>query len=439
MSKPLEMDSINFKISGGGPLLGHLRVPGDKSISHRAIMLGAISEGTTEIEGFLEGEDSLATLRAFRVMGVQIEGPHKNRVTVQGVGLHGLQAPAGPLDLGNSGTSMRLMAGLLAGQSFDSVLVGDASLSRRPMRRVMDPLSKMGAIIEATAQGTAPLRIRGNSNLRGIDYHSPVASAQVKSAILLAGLYASGGTSVSEPAPSRDHTERMLTGFGYSVKHEGQKISLVGGGKLQATRIEVPADISSAAFFLVGASICPGSELVLEHVGINPTRTGILHILEAMGATTEIRNERTVGGEPVAEIFVRYAPLHGIAVRSEWVPLAIDEFPAIFVAAACAKGETRVTDAAELRVKESDRIQAMANGLRTLGIEATPLPDGMVIQGGSFSGGTIDSHGDHRIAMAFAMAGLRAQGPLRVLDCANVNTSFPSFVSLARAAGLRFL
>jgi 3-phosphoshikimate 1-carboxyvinyltransferase len=331
---------------------------------------------------------------------------------------------------------MRLMAGLLAGQAFDSRLTGDASLSGRPMKRVVEPLTRMGARISLTEAGTAPLSIRGGMRLRGIDYAMPVASAQVKSCLLLAGLYASGRTCVSEPAPTRDHTERMLAGMGYPLQREAGRVCLEGGHALQGISIDIPADISSAAFFLVGASIAPGSELVLEHVGMNPTRTGVIDILTRMGADIRIDNRREVGGEPVADLNVRSAPLQGIGIPPGLVPLAIDEFPALFVAAACASGRTVLTGAEELRVKESDRIQVMADGLATLGIDATATPDGMVIEGGVFGGGVIDSHGDHRIAMAFAMAALRATGSIEILDCANVNTSFPGFAELAGSAGL---
>jgi len=431
------MTDLVFIVKPGGALCGHLRVPGDKSISHRAIMFGALAEGTTTITGFLEGEDCLATLRAFRAMGVRIDGPDHGRVIVQGVGLHGLHASAEPLDMGNSGTSMRLMSGLLAGQSFHTVLTGDASLTRRPMRRVTEPLALMGAQIDASERGTAPLRIHGGQHLRGVDYALPVASAQVKSCLLLAGLYAEGMTRVTEPAPTRDHTERMLEGFGYPLRREGDRsVAVMGGGCLTGTAIDVPADISSAAFFLVGASIAPGSDLLLEHVGVNPTRTGVIDILQLMGADIDILNPRLAGGEPVADLRVRSAPLRGIRIPEHLVPLAIDEFPALFIAAACAEGETVLTGAAELRVKESDRIQVMADGLSILGIAAQPTPDGIVIQGGALAGGTIDSHGDHRIAMSFAMAALRAGGPIRIQDCANVNTSFPGFVALARSGGL---
>jgi 3-phosphoshikimate 1-carboxyvinyltransferase len=436
MGGQAESDKVVYSVAPGGFLRGSLRVPGDKSISHRSIMLGALAEGTTEVEGFLEGDDSLATLQAFRALGVSILGPEGGRVTIHGVGLHGLRAPAGDLYLGNSGTSMRLMAGLLAGQQFDTVLTGDASLSKRPMRRVTEPLAAMGAQIDTAELGTAPLRIRGGAALTGIAYRMPVASAQVKSCLLLAGLYASGRTCVTEPAPTRDHTERMLTGFGYPVDRADDTVCLEGGGKLVGTRIDVPADISSAAFFLVGASIADGSDILLQHVGVNPTRTGVIEILRLMGADIETRNSREVGGEPVADIRVRSGRLRGVHIPEELVPLAIDEFPAVFVAAACAEGETVLTGAEELRVKESDRIQAMADGLKVLGIDARPTPDGMVVRGGSIGGGCVESHGDHRIAMAFAVAALRANSPITIYDCANVNTSFPGFVELAKDAGL---
>lgn len=427
---------ISYHVSAGGRLQGRIRVPGDKSISHRSIMLGSLAEGVTEISGFLEGEDSLATVAAFRAMGVAIEGPHQGRVTINGVGLHGLKQPSGPLDCGNSGTSMRLLAGLLSGQSFDVELIGDASLSRRPMKRIAKPLAAMGAKIETVGEGTPPLRIKGGQALQGIHYEMPVASAQVKSALLFAGLYAQAKTCVTEPAPTRDHTERMLKGFGYTVERSGSTVCVKSGGKLTATAIDVPADISSAAFFMVGASIASGSDIVLEHVGINPTRTGIIDILRLMGADLQVQNQKEVGGEPVADIRVRAATLKGIHVPPELVPLAIDEFPVLFIAAACAQGETVVTGAEELRVKESDRIQVMADGLVALGIDARPTADGMIIQGGKIGSGRINSCGDHRIAMAFAMAALRANGPIVIDDCANVATSFPGFQRLAQAAGL---
>lgn len=430
------MGTIDYRVEPGGRLCGRLRVPGDKSISHRSVMLGALAEGETRITGLLEGEDVLSTLGAFRAMGVQAEGPYAGGLTVQGVGLHGLRAPNAALDMGNSGTAMRLMAGILAGQAFASELTGDESLRKRPMRRVADPLSQMGAMIVTEAGGLPPLKIQGSQGLRGIDYVLPMASAQVKSAVLLAGLYAKGTTTVTEPAPTRDHTERMLRGFGYAVSVEGRRVSLQGGGRLTGCSIAVPADISSATFFLVGAAIAPGSDVVLEHVGINPTRIGVINILKAMGAQIELQNAREVGGEPVADIRVQSSRLRGIVIPQTQVPLAIDEFPALFIAAACAEGETVLTGAEELRVKESDRIAVMARGLRTLGIEAQETRDGIVIQGGCLGEGEIDSAGDHRIAMSFAIAGLRAQGPLRIRDCKNVATSFPGFVSLAQRAGL---
>ena len=409
---------------------------GDKSISHRSVMLGALADGVTHVTGLLEGEDVLCTLGAFRAMGVQAKGPEQGRLTIQGVGLHGLRPPAQPLDMGNSGTAMRLLAGILAGQSFDSVLMGDASLSKRPMKRVSEPLGKMGARIDTDEGGRPPLHIHGGQKLCAIDYAMPMASAQVKSSLLFAGLYADGETSVTEPAPTRDHTERMLRGFGYAVQTTGARVSVRGGGKLKACDIDVPADISSATFFLVGAAIAPGSELLLEHVGINPTRIGVINILRLMGANLVIENEREVGGEPVADLRIRGSRLKGIRIPEDQVPLAIDEFPAIFIAAACADGETVLTGAHELRVKESDRIAVMATGLKNLGIAAQETPDGIVIQGGKLSGGEVDSHGDHRIAMAFAMSALRANGPITIRDCKNVATSFPDFVRLARGAGL---
>ncbi|MDH2201816.1 bifunctional prephenate dehydrogenase/3-phosphoshikimate 1-carboxyvinyltransferase [Ectopseudomonas oleovorans] len=425
-----------FLAKPGSSLAGRIRVPGDKSISHRSIMLGSLAEGTTEVEGFLEGEDALATLQAFRDMGVVIEGPHHGRVTIHGVGLHGLKAPAGPLYMGNSGTSMRLLSGLLAAQPFDTTLTGDASLSKRPMNRVAKPLREMGAVIETGPEGRPPLTIKGGQRLTGMAYDMPMASAQVKSCLLLAGLYAAGRTSVTEPAPTRDHTERMLRGFGYPVSVEGSTASVESGHKLTATRIEVPADISSAAFFLVAASIAEGSELVLEHVGINPTRTGVIDILKLMGGDITLENQREVGGEPVADIRVRAAKLKGIDIPEDLVPLAIDEFPVLFVAAACAEGRTVLRGAEELRVKESDRIQVMADGLIALGVKAEPTPDGIIIEGGSIGGGEVWAHGDHRIAMSFSVASLRATAPIHIHDCANVATSFPNFLALSAEVGI---
>jgi len=431
--------NTKFIVSPGGRLKGAMRVPGDKSISHRSIMLGSLADGVTEVEGFLEGEDNLATLNAFRAMGVKIEGPDKGRVVIHGVGIDGLRAPTEDVYLGNSGTSMRLLTGLFSAQKFDTTLTGDTSLTTRPMRRVTDPLSEMGASFETSETGTPPVKIHGDQTLCGIDYDMPVASAQVKSSLLLAGLYANGQTCVSEPAPTRDHTERMLKGFGYPVQQTGTKVCVQGGGRLTATKIDVPADISSATFFMVGACIAEGSDILLRHVGINPTRIGVINILKLMGANIELSDEVEIGGEPVADIRVRSSSLKGINIPEAQVPLAIDEFPAIFIAAACAQGETVLTGAKELRVKESDRIQAMADGLTALGIDAVAKEDGIVIQGGQIAGGTVDSCGDHRIAMSFTIAGLKAAATITILDCANVNTSFPSFAKLAELSGLKIL
>lgn len=426
----------DFVCHPASPVYGYVRVPGDKSISHRSIMLSAIAEGTSEITGFLQGEDSLHTLQTFRDMGVRIEQTDQE-IIVHGVGMHGLKTPDNDLDMGNSGTAMRLLVGLLSGQAFDSVLIGDESLSSRPMKRVIDPVQQMGAVIDSQQGGTAPLQIRGGKSLSGIHYDLPIASAQVKSCVLLAGLYADGQTEVVEPAPTRDHTERMLRGFGYRVESDNGHVRLQGGGKLSATNIEVPADISSAAFFMVAASITPDSEITLSHVGINPTRTGVIDILQLMGADIQLINEREVGGEPVADIVVKSAALQGIEIPEHLVPLAIDEFPVLFVAAACASGTTVLTGAEELRVKESDRIQVMADGLQNLGIDAVPKDDGIVIQGGKIGAGRVRSDGDHRTAMAFAVASLQASGAIHVEDCDNVNTSFPGFVDLANHAGFK--
>jgi 3-phosphoshikimate 1-carboxyvinyltransferase len=432
--------SQSFLARPGAALSGSVRVPGDKSISHRSIMLGAIAEGTTHVTGFLEGADAISTMNVFRAMGVQIEGPHEGRVTVHGVGLHGLKAPTVPLDCGNAGTSMRLLSGLLAGQGFEATLVGDESLSTRPMRRVIDPLSQMGARIDSR-DGRPPLHIHPVPSLEGIAYNMPMASAQVKSSLMLAGLYAKGETRVTEPAPTRDHTERMLTAFGVKVDVNGSTVSVRGGQTLKATDIDVPSDISSAAFFLVAGAIARQSDVIVRHVGVNPTRTGIIDILRLMGANLTLENPRTVGGEPVADLRVRTSELQGIHVPPELVPLAIDEFPILFIAAACARGRTVVTGAEELRVKESDRIAVMAEGLKRLGIDCTPTEDGMIIEGRGeqaqvFSGGQVDSHGDHRPAMSFAVASLRASAPISIQHTLNVGTSFPNFLELANSVGM---
>jgi 3-phosphoshikimate 1-carboxyvinyltransferase len=420
----------------GGPLRGELLVPGDKSVSHRAIMFGAIAEGSTRIDGFLEGEDTRATAAIFRQLGVRIEAPSDGVRIVHGVGLHGLQPTGEALDCGNAGTAMRLLTGLLAGQRFDSTLVGDESLSKRPMRRVIEPLSSMGARIDSN-DGAAPLQVHGGRALHGIDYALPVASAQIKSAVLLAGLYAQGETVVREPHPTRDYTERMLSAFGVEIAFSPGLARLRGGQALRATDVSVPADFSSAAFFIVAASLVPGSELLLRRVGMNPRRTGLLHVLRLMGAEIVEENAGEQGGEPVADLRVRHAPLRGIEVPVAHVPDMIDEFPALFVAAACASGATVVRGAAELRVKESDRIATMATGLRALGIVVDETPDGATIHGGALHGGAVESHGDHRIAMAFAVAAQLADGEVRIGDVANVATSFPGFDGLARVAGMQ--
>ena len=416
-------------------------MPGDKSISHRSIMLGSIAEGDTHVSGFLEGDDALATLNAFKAMGVDIEGPVDGKVTIHGVGLHGLKAPEGELYVGNSGTSMRLLAGLMAGQNFSVTMTGDESLSKRPMGRVADPLRAMNVEVITADNGRPPMTIKGKGQVKAMHYDLPMASAQVKSCVLLAGLYADGETSTTEPAPTRDHTERMLSGFGYEVKRSGATASLQGGGKLRGMQIDVPADISSAAFFMVAASIAKEADITLQHVGMNPTRVGVINILQAMGANISVLNEREVGGEPVADIRVQSAELKGIEIPQEQVPLAIDEFPVLFVAAACANGETVLRGAEELRVKESDRIQVMADGLETLGIDAKPTEDGIVIQGKggndkAFSGGSVESHHDHRIAMSFSVAALRASETIEILGTDNVATSFPNFVELVQQAGM---
>ncbi|MGS7840247.1 3-phosphoshikimate 1-carboxyvinyltransferase [Stenotrophomonas forensis] len=420
----------------GQPLQGSLTIPGDKSVSHRSVMFAALADGTSHIEGFLEGEDTRATARIFSQLGVRIETPSPSQRIVHGVGLDGLKAPDAALDCGNAGTGMRLLAGLLAGQAFDCTLIGDESLSGRPMRRVTGPLSQMGAKIDTESDGTPPLHVHGGQTLHGIDFASPVASAQIKSAVLLAGLYAQGETQVTEPHPTRDYTERMLSAFGVDIEFSPGKARLRGGQRLRATDIVVPADFSSAAFYLVAASIIPGSELRLKQVGLNPRRTGLLHALRLMGADITEENPAEQGGEPVADLLVRYAPLKGARIPEALVPDMIDEFPALFVAAAAAEGETVVSGAAELRVKESDRLAAMATGLRALGMQVDETEDGATLHGGVRLGsGTIESHGDHRIAMAFAIAGQISDGEVRINDIANVATSFPDFDGLARSAG----
>ena len=447
--------SASYLISPSNTVTGTIAIPGDKSISHRSIMLGSLATGVTNVTGFLEGEDALATLQAFRDMGVSIEGPDKGKLTIHGVGMNGLKPSKTPLYMGNSGTSMRLLSGILAAQAFDSVLIGDTSLNKRPMERVAAPLREMGAVIQSTGHsGTAPLSITGRDNvgkpLQGIEYDMPVASAQVKSCLLLAGLWSEGTTTVTQPEVSRDHTERMLSAFGYPVTVDGNRISVEGGGMLTGGDIAVPADISSAAFFMVAAAISQDSELTLTQVGINPTRTGIIDILKLMKADISLSNETHVGGEPVADITIRSSNLVGIEIPEYLVPLAIDEFPVLFIAASCAQGRTVLTGAKELRVKESDRIAVMAEGLQTLGVDCTFTEDGLIIEGQGiqsqngevnnnqpvFGGGHITSHHDHRIAMSFAVASLRASQQITIEGVETVNTSFPGFAELANQIGM---
>ena len=426
----------SFVTSHSKSLSGSIRVPGDKSISHRSIMLGSIATGTTRVSGFLQGEDSLATLNAFKEMGVSIERKGSD-VIIQGVGMHGLKMPTNSLNLGNSGTSIRLMSGLLSAQSFNSELCGDKSLSKRPMGRVIEPLRQMGADISGP-NSMPPLSINGGKTLSAIEYTLPVASAQIKSCILLAGLYSKGSTTVIENGISRDHTERMLRGFGYEVQTSPNKISIEGGGSLKACNIEVPSDISSAAFFMVAACISDDADIVLEAVNINPTRTGVIDILKLMGGNVELSNERVDAGELIADIRVRSSNLKGIQIPKKLVPLAIDEFPAIFIAASCADGETLLRGAKELRVKESDRIQVMADGLTSLGIINNVLEDGIRIVGGKFKEQTapIESHHDHRISMAFAIASVSSDSDIKIEGVDNVKTSFPNFVALANSIGM---
>jgi 3-phosphoshikimate 1-carboxyvinyltransferase len=429
---------MKYRAGPGGAATGELTVPGDKSISHRALMLGGIAQGVTDITGFLAGEDCLATLRALQALGVRIERPEAQHVIVHGVGPKGLRGASAPLDMGNAGTAMRLSMGLLAPQNFDSTLIGDESLMRRPMERVATPLRLMGANIQ-TQSGRPPVEIRGSARMSAIDYALPVASAQVKSAVLLAGLQASGCTRVTEPAPTRDHTERMLRAFGVNVVQQGATASIEGGQILRGTDIVVPADFSSAAFFLVAGCLAADKPLLLRNVGINPTRTGLLELLLQMGADIKVHaHPNGTNAEPIADLEVRKSRLKGIQVSESLVPLSIDEFPVFFIAAACAEGETLVRGAEELRVKETDRLAAMADGLTVLGVQNHLYPDGLWIRGGDgFKGGTVDSRSDHRIAMAFAVASLRSRDEIEILDIANVATSFPGFVEIARAAGLR--
>lgn len=429
------MSYHHFKSHPVSVLQGVISVPGDKSISHRSIILGAIAKGITTVNGFLNGADCLATLNAFQSMGVVIWQPNPSQVIIHGVGKYGLSKPSQMIDCGNSGTSIRLLAGLLAAQTFDSELSGDASLVTRPMARISRPLVEMGANI-TTCDNKPPLIIRGGASLRGIRWEMEQASAQVKSCILLAGLYAAGKTTVIESKPTRNHTEKMLAAFSCPVTKEANEISIDASKECIATTINVPGDISSAAFFIVAATIIPNANLLIKQVGINPTRTGIIDILKKMGANIQFENQGFYGEEPVADLRVSYAPLSGIDIPPEWVPLAIDEFPIILIAAATAHGLTRLRGASELRSKESDRIAAMVDGLNQLGIDAKALDDGVDIIGGVLQGGVINSHHDHRIAMAFAIAGSVAKSAVTIKDCKNVATSFPTFIEVAHSLQL---
>jgi len=431
------VSNSNYSLTPAVEVGGDIVVPGDKSISHRALLLGSIAKGVTTATGFLASEDCLATLSALQLLGVVIDRPEATEIMVHGVGPDGLQPPPHELDMGNAGTAMRLFMGLLAGQRFDSTLIGDRSLMRRPMERVAVPLRSMGARIDTHA-GKPPVVMHGGADLRAIDYALPVASAQVKSAVLLAGLYATGTTRITEPAPTRDHTERMLRALGAQVEQDGPRITMAGSQQLRGAQLSVPGDISSAAFFLVAGALAAPRGLTIRNVGMNATRTGIVALLQAMGAQLTVTPRAAAGSEPTADLTVHASRLRGIDVPPEIVPLAIDEFPVFFIAAACAEGTTTLRGAAELRVKESDRLAVMSAGLTTLGVAHALLPDGIRIAGGKrLRGGSIDSHGDHRIAMAFAIASLLADEPLEIRDTANVATSFPGFERLAQSVGLK--
>lgn len=428
--------NMQYTVESGGLLSGTLNMPSDKSISHRAVLLGSIAEGTTLIKGFLHAKDTMATVNALRLLGVDIDFVDDDTLRVVGNGLHGLHKPSSILDCGNSGTAIRLLTGVLVGQRFDTILTGDESLQRRPMARIIEPLRKMGAQIEVEATNSPPLYIHGQNSLSPLQYTMPIASAQVKSCLILASLYAQGDSIIVSPQITRDHTERMLNVFGHPLHIKGPKIRVSGPAKLKAASLEIPGDISSAAFFMVGATIADGSLIRLKNIGINSYRIGIINILRLMGANITIENERFMGDEPVADLKIESSRLYGIDIPLDQVPLAIDEFPIIAIAAACAHGVTVIRGAEELHVKESDRIVAMTEGLQRLGINVEARPDGMSIEGGIIQGGTVNSFGDHRIAMAFAMAGLVSENPIKIENCANVATSFPNFVELANRAGL---
>lgn len=427
--------NTNFRIEPSNSIIGKVNIPGDKSISHRAIILAAIADGESRIKNFLQGEDTLATIRVFQKMGVNIKNDG-DIIIVKGVGLHGLRAENPTLDFGNSGTSVRLLSGLLSAQNFSSQLIGDESLMKRPMFRIINPLQKMNAKINCTDLGTLPIKIEGGQKIEGIEYELPIFSAQLKSCLLLAGLYAEGTTKIIENMATRDHTERMLANFSHSVIKKGNQISIKKADRLIGCEIIVPGDFSSAAYFIVAAILTPNSNIILENVGVNPTRNAMIKIMKLMGADVELKNERLESGEPVATIYAKTSKLIGIDIPEELVPVAIDELPIILVAAACAKGKTRLSGAAELRVKESDRIQSMLDGFISLGIKVKALEDGMIIEGGQYNGGVINSNDDHRIAMAFSIAGIIAKAPIIINSCKNVATSFPEFVDTAKHLGM---
>ncbi len=427
--------NTNFRIEPSNSIIGKVNIPGDKSISHRAIILAAIADGESRIKNFLQGEDTLATIRVFQKMGVNIKNDG-DIIIVKGVGLHGLRAENPTLDFGNSGTSVRLLSGLLSAQNFSSQLIGDESLMKRPMFRIINPLQKMNAKINCTDLGTLPIKIEGGQKIEGIEYELPIFSAQLKSCLLLAGLYAEGTTKIIENTATRDHTERMLANFSHSVIKKGNQISIKKADRLIGCEIIVPGDFSSAAYFIVAAILTPNSNIILENVGVNPTRNAMIKIMKLMGADVELKNERLESGEPVATIYAKTSKLIGIDIPEELVPVAIDELPIILVAAACAKGKTKLSGAAELRVKESDRIQSMLDGFISLGIKVKALEDGMIIEGGQYNGGVINSNDDHRIAMAFSIAGIIAKAPIIINSCKNVATSFPEFVDTAKHLGM---
>ena len=427
--------NTNFRIEPSNSIVGKVNIPGDKSISHRAIILAAIADGESRIKNFLQGEDTLATISVFQKMGVNIKNDG-DIIVVEGVGLYGLHAENPTLDFGNSGTSVRLLSGLLSAQNFSSQLIGDESLMKRPMFRIINPLQKMNAKINCTDLGTLPIKIEGGQKIEGIEYELPIFSAQLKSCLLLAGLYAEGTTKIIENIATRDHTERMLVNFSHSVIKKGNQISIKKADRLIGCEIIVPGDFSSAAYFIVAAILTPNSNIIIENVGVNPTRNAMIKIMKLMGADVELKNERLESGEPVATIYAKTSKLIGIDIPEELVPVAIDELPIILVAAACAKGQTKLSGAAELRVKESDRIQSMLDGFISLGIKVKALEDGMIIEGGQYNGGVINSNNDHRIAMAFSIAGIIAKAPIIINSCKNVATSFPEFVDTAKHLGV---